>query len=362
MPARSSFSNARSLAITAWCASVVVGPTLCAETTAAEPAPSLVRWLQPQQWQRDTDALAIELGAPGDFDDMHIFAPAVAELDGQFWLWYCGSRGAANQRVFAMGLATSKDGKLFEKATDNPVLRFDGGKASVLTPTPLRNPDGSILRENGKLRMWLSSTTFGKGVPHTLHETTSSDGIHWTQPSPPLLEHVYCPSVLKAPTGYQMWFADVRRRPWVVRHATSDDGTNWKLTERPVLGLSQEWEAEILVYPTVMQIEGVYLMWYGSYDRAVRRETTAIGFAVSLDGINWTKHPQNPVIRPDAAHEWEANYVGNGNALRMADGSFRYWYAGRTKPPFRNLYRAIGSVRWDGPAKAGAPAPGETEQ
>ena len=41
------------------------------------------------------------------------------------------------------------------------------------------------------------------------------------------------------------------------------------------------WEAEVLVYPTVLKIDGTYLMWYGSYDNAIRRETTAIGFAAS---------------------------------------------------------------------------------
>ena len=66
-----------------------------------------------------------------------------------------------------------------------------------------------------------------------------------------------------------------------------------------MLQLSQPWEAEVLVYPTVIKIDDVYLMWYGSYDWSVRREKTAIGFAVSLDGLHWNKHPQNPVLRPD---------------------------------------------------------------
>jgi hypothetical protein len=35
--------------------------------------------------------------------------------------------------------------------------------------------------------------------------------------------------------------------------------------------------------------------------------------------------------------------------LRLPDGSFRYYYASRTAPPFMNLYFAINTARWAGP-------------
>ena len=105
----------------------------------------------------------------------------------------------------------------------------------------------------------------------------------------------------------------------------------------------------MVLYPAVLKANDVYLMWYGSYDTAVRRQTTAIGFAASSDGVNWHKHPKNPVIRPDPDRAWESNYVGSGSVLRLADGSFRYWYASRKKPPFENLYFAINTARWSSP-------------
>ena len=216
---------------------------------------------------------------------------------------------------------------------------------------PLCEADGNVLREAGKLRMWFSSATLGKGGLHTLHESRSDDGIHWEEPSPVLLENVYCPTVLKTDRGYEMWFSDVSRRPWVIRHATSADGRRWTVTQRPAIVLSQEWEGEVLIYPTVLKIDDVYLMWYGSYDHAVRRETTAIGFAASLDGQHWYKHPSNPVLRPDPQRPWESNYVGSGCVLRLPDGSFRYWYASRKEPPFLNLYFAINTARWAGPVR-----------
>jgi len=314
---------------------------------AADVPVELQRWYGAQKWDKDTDAPIVSLGKEGQFDDMHIFAPAVANDGERFLMWYCGSRGSRTERVFRLGLATSSDGKNFERYAGNPVYQFSDGVTSVLTPTVLRNSDGTTLRENGKLRMWHSAANFKVGL-HTLHEATSADGIEWTEPSAPLIEHCYCPTVIKTERGYEMWYADVSKRPWVIRHALSQDGTKWQVNPEPVLGLSQPWEAEILVYPTVVRVDGTYLMWYGSYYSAVRRQTTAIGFAASTDGVHWHKHPQNPVMVPDENRLWESNYVGSGCVMQLADGSFRYWYASRTKPPFKHLYFAINTAQWAG--------------
>jgi hypothetical protein len=326
----------------------------CFPSRGETPA-ELDTWLRPQQWLKDTSAPVLSLGKEGEFDDQHIFAPAVATFDDRFWMWYSGSRGSPGNRVFRLGLATSTDGKQFQRHPDGNVLAFADGKHSVLTPAILRGPDGNVLREEGKLRMWFTAATLGRGGLHTLHESTSPDGIQWTEPSQVLLENAYCPTVLKTESGYAMWFSDVSRRPWVIRHAVSDDGRRWTVTSRPALQLSQEWEAEVLVYPTVLKQGELYLMWYGSYDNAIRRETTAIGFAVSRDGKHWTKNPHNPVLRPDPDRPWESNYVGSGSVLRLADGSFRYWYGSRKAPPFRNLYFAINTATWGGPSKVASP-------
>ena len=137
------------------------------------PPPELRPWLElPQAWARDTQGPVISLGDAGEFDDTHIFAPAVALEDGEFKLWYCGSRGAVRERVFRLGLATSPDGRSFQQHADQPVYEFGDGKHSILTPALLRRPDGATLREEGKLRLWFSSTWFaGESGLHTLHET-----------------------------------------------------------------------------------------------------------------------------------------------------------------------------------------------
>ncbi len=310
--------------------------------------PALQNWLeQPQDWRRDTEGPVVTLGKRGEFDDTHIFAPMVAFENGKYQLWYCGSTASVAQRVFQMGLATSQDGQSFLKSAKNPVYDFGDGKHSVLTPALLRNSDGSVLRDNGKLRMWFSSTWFegGKGV-HTLHEAQCEDGFTWSKPSPAELSAIYAPTILKEGKIYRMWYVDVSREPWIIRHAQSGDGKDWEVTAKPCLVIDQKWERQRLFYPTVLKVDGVYLMWYGSYWSA-RKNSTALGFAVSEDGLTWRKHPQNPVLRPDPKRPWESNYVTSQSVLRLPDGSFRIWYASRKKPPFVNKYFAINTAVWN---------------
>ncbi len=314
----------------------------------AAPPEKIARWLQPQQWERDTDGPVIELGEAEQFDDMHIFAPCVAHLDDEYWMWYCGSRGKVAKRVFRLGLATSRDGRTFTKHAANPVYEFGDGKHSILTPTLLRNPDGSVLREDGKLRMWFSSTHFAskKGV-HSLYESRSDDGLQWSPPGKPQLSGVYAPTILKMTDGYRMWYTDVSSEPWKFRHARSSDGVKWEVTEKPVMRIGQEWERGRLFYPTVVYSDDVFLMWYGSY-WSEHDGKTAIGFAASKDGLTWHKNPHNPVFGPDPERPWESHYTTSGCVMQLPDGGWRMWYASRTKPPFKHKYYAIGTARWKG--------------
>jgi hypothetical protein len=84
-------------------------------------------------------------------------------------------------------------------------------------------------------------------------------------------------------------------------------------------------------FPVVIKADGLYLMMYGCYWRDDKH--TALGFAVSKDGLTWTKHPDNPVFRPEPSHDWESNFTTSHTLLPLAEGGFRLWYAGRRQPP-----------------------------
>ena len=134
----------------------------------------------------------------------------------------------------------------------------------------------------------------------------------------------------------------------IIAFAESEDGVNWASHPETVIGADQAWEADRLFYPTVIKRDGVFMMWYGSY-QASDRHTTAIGFAISEDGIHWTKHPDNPVFGPNPEREWESHYTTSQSIHLDENGSLRLYYASRTKPPFTHKYFAIGTAVWEEP-------------
>ena len=318
------------------------------QTAAPPKSSSIESWLGPQNWQKRRAGPVIALGAQGAFDDMHVFAPSVVLENGIYRLWYPGSRGTVADRIFRVGLATSSDGIRFDKADQNPVYSF-GERKSIVTPTVLRDTDAAPIRENGQLRMWFTSVDFRDGV-HRLHDAVSSDGLEWSDPSESLLENAYAPSVIKDGLIYRMWYTDVGVASWTIRHASSPDGKRWDVTPEPVLTVEQDWEHRRLFYPTVVKVDGLYLLWYASYwIEAPEADKTAIGFAVSEDGIHWRRNPYNPVLRPDPDLPWESHYNSSQSVMRLADGAWRIWYGSRKEPPFVNKYFAIATATWSGP-------------
>lgn len=300
--------------------------------------------MQPQNWQRDGEGPCIALGEAGAFDDMHVHAPCVAYENGVYRMWYCGARGEVKNRVFRMGLATSRDGIHFDRHPASPVFEFGEGTRSILTPTLLHDGHGGTIREGGRLRLWFSSADFPAGAQrHTLHVTTSEDGLSWASPSDPQLENAYSPTVIKDGNLYKLWYSDVSTDPWCLRYAHSRDGCRWKVHPEPVIVLDQPYEYSRLFYPCVRKDGDLYLMWYGAY-QPPNTKRTALNFATSRDGIAWEKNPHNPVFGPDPSREWESNFTTSQSLMEFADGSWRVWYASRTKSPFVHKYYAIGTA------------------
>ncbi|HVJ81177.1 MAG TPA: DUF6624 domain-containing protein, partial [Planctomycetia bacterium] len=351
--------------------SALLAATAAARAGADDPA--LAKWLAPQEWKREGEGPALSLGEKGKFDDQHVFAPHVVMIDGEYWMYYCGSQRCvdagtykgkvkdpkrperSDQRLFKLGLAKSKDGVHFTRHSTDPVFSFGDDVHSVVTAAILKNPDGSVCREHGKLRMFFAAVDFPRGTyKHDLYETTSADGVNWSKPTH-VMANAYAPCVVKDGDRYRMWYTWIDKHPWHTNHAESMDGTHWTISPKPCIVMDQKWEVKDQVYPMVVKADGVWLMLYGCYWNDDKH--TALGFAASTDGLTWTKHANNPVFRPNPKNDWESNFTTSQSLMRLPDGSFRLWYAGRKQPPWSNLYFAIGAASWKGPA----PTQGEAQ-
>ena len=119
--------------------------------------------------------------------------------------------------------------------------------------------------------------------------------------------------------------------------AYSDNGTHWKRwVVNPILspGAVADWDNTSVGYCTVMNISSSWHMWYGGGPGT----NHGIGYATSPDGVNWTKHPANPIFHISDGIPWRnnrtytpcvvhdaANFGGHGDAY-----PFKMWFSGRS--------------------------------
>lgn len=337
----------------------------------------------PVEWSRPIDEPCLDIGSTYE----HLFAPCVYSYKDGYRMLYAASK-QTGPRLFELYLADSEDGLTWRTRCGapmptkhpTPVLAFGSGpheragylgdgKTSLVTPALVRQGSGWVHRVNGKLRLYVVAVEFGGDGIHRLYMTTSEDGgMTWAPLSGPLMEHVYAPSILFEDGRYRMWYVDVSADPWRIRLAESGDGIMWEPADpEPVLEVDQAWEEERLFYPCVIRETGYendrYLMWYGAY-WSERDDTTAIGLAVSDDGIHWHKYADNPVITPDPERPFESNYCTSHTVLphcrthesglgalfgsRVCDG-YQIWYATRNEQVQKHKYFAIGTAVSVGP-------------
>lgn len=86
--------------------------------------------------------------------------------------------------------------------------------------------------------------------------------------------------------------------------AVSNDGVNWQGYNGGVTavlsGTTGDWDNDYVSRCTVLEKDGVYHMWYSGGDGSMDE---GIGYAYSLDGINWTK-ADDPIFSIDDGEAW----------------------------------------------------------
>jgi len=222
--------------------------------------------------------------------------------------------GAAAGLTWLMAKLPSSEGGWI-KYDGNPLI--GGGKLGTVF-------DIAVLHEAGKYRMWGSWRPKG-----SLALFESKDGIHWSDPTVVLSPNpatdweanINRPSVLHRADGYHLWYTGQARGKSWIGYATSPNGLVWtRRSDKPVLSPELPWEKTSLMCPNVLWDERAKLfqMWYSGGDQY---EPDAIGYATSPDGLTWTKHPDNPVLKPDPRNVYEQYKVAGAQVLHWKD-----WY------------------------------------
>ncbi len=116
-----------------------------------------------------------------------------------------------------------------------------------------------------------------------------------------------------------------------ISFAKSHDGTSWIKRDppQPVLdvGAAGTWDGRWLDTPAIVKCPGGYKLYYYADSHSVA--FSAIGMASSTDGINFTKHPANPVMEKGAVAGFDGFWVESPAVLYdSAAGQYEMWYSG----------------------------------
>jgi hypothetical protein len=92
-----------------------------------------------------------------------------------------------------------------------------------------------------------------------------------------------------------MWYAgEEPGKSFGIGYATSPDGMNWtKHQGNPVMKGESGFAVSHVQPSTIVKRDSLYMMWFNERHSD---NLWCIGYAESEDGINWSKYENNPVL------------------------------------------------------------------
>lgn len=206
---------------------------------------------------------------------------------------------------------------------------------------------------SSQYKMWFAAAQRGESTFNVWY-ATSPDGITWSvNHSGPVLsvgplgafdsQWAMEPFVVRIDVEYRMYYTGYDGTRWQTGLATSPDGTNWtKYSGNPILEVRPgTWESVTSNAPKVYFNGSSYIMMYSGFDGI----NYNIGLATSTDGIQFTKHPSNPVLSRGNTGDWDANSVVT-NALVYNEEKLCLFFSGGPYAPVGFATSTDGGVSW----------------
>lgn len=221
----------------------------------------------------------LSLGKTGEFDEFGTYPVSVVRNGDELRAYYAGwTRCESVPFNVAIGVAASRDnGRTFEKLGCGPVLGYTPNEPYVLSGPKVRRFNGGWQMFYIAGRKW--KMVDGRAEPvYKIRMATSEDGIHWKKHNRDLIpsrieedEAQASPDVFYANGKYHMFFCyryssyyRSKQHGYRIGYASSSDFMNWVRddTKAGIDVSEQGWDAEMISYPHVFELDGKTYMAY----------------------------------------------------------------------------------------------------
>ncbi len=297
----------------------------------------------PETWKWQADpAPVLGRGPGGAWDGVDALNPSVVQWNGRFYNLYSGFDG----RAWHTGLATSADGRSWEKFAGNPVLSPLAGSWETDFAA-----NGSVVYDGGQFLYWYQG-----GHPARIGLARSPDARRWQRQGLPVLDPgpagswdeagVADPYVIPCGRTYYMYYLGQNRRDIQrIGLARSVDAVHWqKFIDNPVfdLGPPGAFDERGLGEPAVFRAGEEFYMIYTGRNAAEQRR---LGVARSSDGTHWRRTATAGPIAGE--RPWNSQVVCDPT-LWAGPGRLWLWFGGGdVARPDQNLHGQIGLATLD---------------
>ena len=253
-------------------------------------------------------------GQSGEWDSGIAFLANAVFYNDTFYMFYSGGTNVFANPL-SIGLATSTDGLNYTKESLNPIFEADGtgfDAGSVGRSVVVKDESQWLLAYDG-----FPSTHLGPGSNIGLATSSIPTGP-WTRLDDPILTvgsqgewddgFIDASSIIQIDSGYVIYYAGgdstfPNGTTWQIGMAFSEDGLVWNKYDDPTTTLPPYAESDPVLQPSPGSWDdpllfGCSVLITESGFEMIYDGGPGFGYAVSPDGIHWTKDLMNPVFTP----------------------------------------------------------------
>jgi predicted GH43/DUF377 family glycosyl hydrolase len=218
---------------------------------------------------------ALDIGAPGAFDENGVVPCAVVEREGKLYLYYAGYQLGQKVRFYVFGgLAISEDGGAsFHRYSKTPITdRTDKELLFRVVHT--------MMLDDGRWRAWYGAGSEftlkdGRQLPnYNIRHAEVKDGVTLSSDFTVCVDtageeyRVGRPYVIKRGGIYRMFYcAGTAARGYRLAYAESEDGLTW-IRKDDEIGIDVSpsgWDSEMQAYPSVVTYrDRTFLLYNGN--------------------------------------------------------------------------------------------------